>query len=392
MMVVISRKLTPPGKSFFLLGPRGTGKSTFLRATYPDARWFNLLRNSELLRLMQDPDLFRKEVEALQPGSWVVVDEIQRYPALLNEVHDLLSTRRKGQGQYKFVLTGSSARKLKRSGVNLMAGRAVQRRMFPFVSAEVGNFKLDVALQFGMLPDCWLSENDLERVDFLESYLDTYLREEIKEEALVRKLEPFSRFLKVAAITNGQQSNLGGIARDAGVSRPTVQGYFDVLVDTLIGFWLPAWRPKAKIKETVHPKFYFFDAGVVRALAGRLRAPLSEAETGSQLETVIVNEIRAYLSYAQLGGALSFWRTPHRTEIDLIYENPRDSKGNVGFEIKSSARWKSEYASAMHDLIKQGTLAQGHGIYLGEHALKDGAVQVHSVSEFLKKLWAGEIL
>ncbi len=390
-MVMISRKLLPPTKSFYLFGPRGTGKSTWLRTTYPNAKWFNLLRNAELFRLMQDPELFRKEVEALPHGSWVVLDEIQRYPALLNEVHDLLSSSPKGK--YNFVLTGSSARKLKRSGVNLMAGRAIQRKMFPFVSTEVDlSHSIESCLRFGTLPECYLNETEQEKIEFLESYLDTYLREEIKEEALVRKLEPFSRFLKVAALMNGQQANLANISREAAVSRPTVQGYFEVLVDTLIGYWLPALQNRAKIKESAHPKFYFFDPGVVRVLASKVREPLSDIERGLQLETLLLNEMRAYLSYQGKGGTLSFWRTPHGTEIDLIFEGATQPKECIGFEIKSSPRWRSEYSKTLKELLDQGAIKQGYGIYLGGSPLKDGRVSVLNVQSFLKNLWSGKII
>ena len=391
-MVMISRKLSVPSKSFFLLGPRGTGKSTWLRAIYPRAKWYNLLRNAELLRLAQEPDLFRKEVEALPIKTWIVIDEIQRYPELLNEVHDLLSSHPR---DYYFALTGSSARKLKRTGVNLMAGRAIQKRMYPFVSAELNSeprAPIDQFLRFGSLPESVMCTTDSERIDFLEAYLDTYLKEEIKEEALVRKLEPFARFLKVAALMNGQVANLANIARDAGVSRPTVQGYFEVLVDTLIGFWLPAWQPKAKIKEIAHSKFYFFDPGVVRVLASNVRSPLSDGEKGFQFETYLLNEIRAYIEYANTGGTLSFWRTPHGAEVDLIYESAQDKNRRVGFEFKTSSKWKSEFSSSLKELLKVGTLSEAYGVFLGEHSLKEGSLHVFTVQDFLGRLWNGKIL
>jgi predicted AAA+ superfamily ATPase len=390
-MVMISRRLPVVAKSFFLLGPRGTGKSTWLRSHYPQAKWFNLLKNIELLRLMQDPELFRKEVEILSPGSWVIIDEIQRHPALLNEVHDLLASHPKGH--YLFALTGSSARKLKRSGVNLMAGRAVQKKMFSFVSSELGSdFKIETLLKFGSLPECWLSDTDQDRIEFLESYLDTYLREEIKEEALVRKLEPFSRFLKVASIMNGQQVNLAALARDAGVSRPTAQGYFEVLEDTLIGFWLPSWRPKVKVKEVANSKFYFFDPGVVRALAGKLRETLSETDRGFLLETFLLNEIQAYISYNGIGGNIFYWRTPSGTEIDLIFESATDSKIRIGFEFKSSKRWKSEYSRPLAEMIEDGILQKGYGVYLGGTAQLDRGVKIYDLATFLSLLWDGKIL
>jgi uncharacterized protein len=388
---MLARKLSIPQKSFFLLGPRGTGKSTWLRAMFPQARWYNLLRNIDLLRLMQNPEIFRQEVDALPDGTWVVIDEIQRLPSLLNEVHDIIATRPKNAIQ--FALTGSSARKLKRSGVNLLAGRALQRKMFPLTSDEIGqNFDLEQALRFGTLPDSYLAKTDLDRIEYLESYLNTYLREEIKEEALIRKLEPFARFLRVAAIMNGQQTNLSAISRDAVVSRPTVDSYFEVLTDTLIGFWLPAWQPKAKIKEVAKPKFYFFDTGVARGLSGGLREKISDIERGHLFETLILNEMRAWIANKNTGGELNYWRTPSGSEIDIIYCPPGIKNKPIGIEIKSSKKWKPEYSRVLKERLEDHTLAKGWGVYCGDTPLKDGPVDVLGWKTFLTQLWSGQLL
>jgi predicted AAA+ superfamily ATPase len=239
---MITRHQELPDHSFFLFGPRGTGKTTWLKQVLPDALWFDLLRTQTLLALSRQPESFRQQVEGRPRGSWVVVDEVQRLPTLLNEVHALIAEH---GARYRFALSGSSARKLKRMDVNLLAGRAINRQFFPLTAAEL-NFdcnNLDRVLRLGLLPQIQ-AETDY-AVEALEAYVGNYIREEIQQEALIRNLESFARFLEVAALMNGQIVNVAGISRDAAVARPTVQGYFATLVDTLIGFWLPAWRKRS---------------------------------------------------------------------------------------------------------------------------------------------------
>ena len=272
-----TRQLPLPDRSFFLFGPRGTGKTTWLRQVLPDALWFDLLRTQVFLELSQRPEAFRQQVEALPRGRWVVVDEVQRVPPLLHEVHALISEHGR---RYRFALSGSSARKLKRLDVDLLAGRAVNRQFFPLTASELDfDVEIDNVLRFGLLPQ--IRSDRRHAVDTMDAYVSNYLREEVQQEALVRRLDSFARFLQVSALMNGQVANMSGIARDAAVARPTVQGYFDVLTDTLIGYWLPAWRRRAKVKEVASPKFYLFDPGVARALAGRLREPLEGSSAGS---------------------------------------------------------------------------------------------------------------
>src|SRR5687768_4654953 len=260
MMAMFARRIELPKRSFFLFGPRGTGKTTWLRGVLPNALWFNLLLDRELLQLVRDPEIFRQRVEALPKGAWIVVDEIQKLPSLLNEIHDLLSS---APNRWRFALTGSSTRKLKRADANLLAGRIVTRRLFPLTASELGfRFDLDDLLRFGSLPLVRSERSHAGRVDLLDAYVETYLAQEIRAEALVRSLESFTRFLEVVALANGQVTNISAIARDAAIARPTVQGHFDVLIDTLVGSWLPAFRPRARIKEVQHPKFYFFDPGL----------------------------------------------------------------------------------------------------------------------------------
>lgn len=385
MTAMYTRSLPLPRHSFFLLGPRGTGKTTWLKSVLKQAKWFDLLRSAELLKLMRNPGQFRLEIEALAKGSWIVVDEIQKYPPLLNEIHSLIADYGK---KYFFALSGSSARKLKRLDANLLAGRVINRKFFGLTGCELDyDFQLDELLRFGTLPS--VCSDPPNRVDILEAYVANYIKEEIQQEALVQNLASFSRFLEVAAIMNGQVVNVSNIARDAGVARPTVQRYFETLSDTLIGCWLPAWKPRAKVKEVSHPKFYFFDTGVVRAIQNRLREPLESAERGPLLETLVLHELRAWINISECGGELSYWRTPSQTEIDFVW---RRGGKNIGFEVKAVSTWKKEYGNALNQLWQEKGLQKCFGVYLGSTRLKDRAVQILPLKEFMKDLAQGKVL
>ncbi len=383
-MAMFTRRLELPARSFFLLGPRGTGKTTWLRQTVPDALWFDLLRTSTYLELSQRPDAFRQQVEARR-GGWVVLDEVQRLPSLLNEVQALIAERGR---TYRFVMSGSSARKLRRLDVNLLAGRALNRQCFPLTAAELGfDLDLDRVLRFGLLPQ--IHDDPDYAVDTLDAYVSNYLREEIQQEALVRRLDSFARFLQIAALMNGQVANVSSVARDAAVARPTVQGYLATLIDTLVGVWLPAWQRRAKVKEVASPKFYLFDPGVVRALAGRLREPLDGLERGFLLETWILHELRAAIAYRNLGGELRFWRTPSGSEVDFIWT--RGSRA-VGIEVKAAAEWRHGSGDALKSLVADRIVRAGVGVYTGTRELKDGAIRVLPLMAFLKELTSGGIL
>lgn len=385
-MTTFQRRLQLPARTFLLLGPRATGKTTWLRSHLPDARWYNLVLDRELVRLMRDPGAFRQEVDALPPGSWVVVDEVQRLPALLGDVHDMLS---RDPGRISFALTGSSARKLRRRDVDLLAGRALTREFFPLSATEMAAIPpADDLLAYGGLPLVRAEHEPRTRTDLLEAYVDTYLGQEIRAEALVRSLDGFTRFLEVAALANGQVTNVAGLARDAGVARPTVQGWFEVLADTLVATWLPAWRPRAKVKEVAHPKFYFFDTGVVRAASGRLREPVDRAERGALLETWVLHELRAFLSIARTGGTLAYWRTPAGCEVDFVWTR---GDRRVGVEVKASPRWKSEFGRGLRELDHEIGLDRLFGVYLGPEARRDGRIDVLPLADFLRALWAGEV-
>lgn len=384
MTGVFARLLRRPRSSCFLFGPRGTGKSTWIAHHFAGAPLYDLLNTTEALRLAREPAALFREVEGLSAGDWVVIDEVQRVPELLNEVHRLIETRR-----LRFVLSGSSARKLRRGGANLLAGRAVVHHLFPLVSAE-RSFRVDFddALRHGALP---LAVTGDDPAAYLSAYAETYLQEEIRAEALTRSVGSFNRFLEIAARQNGQVTNVSSISRDAAVSRSTVQNYFEILIDTLIGTWLPAWKLKRSTKQVAHPKFYLFDCGVARALSGRIAYPPSPEERGALLETLLLGEVRAYLAYAGLRYPLHYWRTHDGVEVDLLCES---GAGFVAVEMKASARWDARYNRGLNRLRDElgGGRVTCYGVYEGERPASWGSVRVLPAPEFLKRLWNGEVL
>ena len=286
------RVIEKPSKSFFLLGPRGTGKSTWLK-TLEFRLTIDLLNTRERLTYLQDPTVLRERTSKLNKGDWVLIDEVQKVPELLDEVHSIYESKK-----INFALSGSSARKLKRTGVNLLAGRAINRKMFPLIQSEYGKntFDIDDLIDWGTLP--LIIDNWQHRQETLSTYVDNYLRQELIEEGIIRKIEPFARFLSAAGQLNGQVLNVENVAREAKVKRPTVDKYFEVLYDTLIGFKLPAYQPNVRINESAHPKFYFFDPGVARAAAGYIYENLDQYYRGFLFETFLLNEVRAYNEYA----------------------------------------------------------------------------------------------
>ncbi len=371
-------------QSTLLLGPRGTGKSTWIHHHFNDAVIYDLLSTSESLRLSRDPSTLYRELEAGPSDRWVVIDEVQKVPALLDEVHRLIENHGR-----RFVLSGSSARKLRRGGTNLLAGRAIVAHMFPFVSAELADdYSITEMLTNGSLPIAVLGDDP---VSYLTTYAETYLQEEIRAEALTRNIGHFSRFLEIAARQNGQVTNVAGIARDAAVSRQTVQNYFSVLVDTLIGYWIEPWKLKRRTKQVQHPKFYFFDSGVVRALSSRIAYPVAYEERGPLLETFLLNEIRSYLSYAKRPYRIHFWRNYDGIEVDFLCET---SEGFVSAEFKAAERWDKRFSRGLHRMRAElgERLIKRYGVYLGDRAALWDDVHILPVKEFLKRLWDGDVL
>ena len=383
------RLLTLPQRSFFLFGPRGTGKSVWLQQVLGDAPLrIDLLKSGEYLRYKRDPGLPAREAASLEDrNAWVIIDEIQKLPELLDEVHALLFD---SGNDCRFALSGSSARKLRRSQANMLAGRALSKKMFPLSMLETGaDFSLEYALRYGQLPLSVTTAAEADKIEFLDAYVETYLKEEIQQEALTRNLDSFYRFLTVAALVNGQALNVSNIAREVGVARSTVQGYFSILEDTLLGWYLPAYRNKVKVKEVAHVKFYLFDCGVQRALAGLHRDKPSALETGTLFETFILNEFRALNAWRAHGGQFYYWRTESGAEVDLVWK--RGNKA-VGFEIKSSPVWQEKFNRGLNTLLQAGDIQQAFGIYQGERTQKAGGVTVLPYQTALRMAAEGEFI
>lgn len=379
------RTLVAPRTAFFLFGPRGTGKSTWIEATLPNPHVVDLLPPEAMLRFERSPAQFRAEVLAQPANRWIVVDEIQRVPKLLDEVHFLMERA----GYKKFALTGSSARKLKRGAANLLAGRAIVRNLFPLTTRELGGqVAIPQLLRFGSLPLSVTAADDAAREDFLRAYVTVYLNEEIRAEALVRDLGSFSRFLEIATLCAGQTTNVSGLARDANISRETARGYFEVLVDTLIGGWLPAYRPRAKVKEVALPKFYWFDPGVLRAAAGGFDQPLPADFEGVMLEHLLLHEVRSHIHYSGIKGSLGYWATPSGSEVDFVFWR---GQRMVAIEAKHGREYRPEYRKGLASLLEQ-LKADSYIVYRGDRELEVEGTRVLPVETFLQRLHAGDIL
>ena len=323
---MLKRVLKPPEQTFFLLGPRGSGKTTWLRAIFSDAHVIDLLSEETYQRLLASPGQFADELRAVPAGRWVIVDEVQRLPSLLNEVHRFIEER--GQN---FVLCGSSARKLKRGGVNLLAGRALYRSMHPFVPEELGQqFDLEEILRYGTLPIVW---DSTAKQETLSAYAQLYLKEEIQAEALVRNLPGFARFLPIAALFHAQTVNVTNIAREAGVARTTVTGYLDILEETLLCFRLRAYETKLRVRERKLPKWYWCDPGIVRGMK-RVTGTIAPEERGALFEGVVAQLLRAYKDYRGICDDIYYWATSGRStmEVDFILVRGSDL---IAIEAKS---------------------------------------------------------
>jgi predicted AAA+ superfamily ATPase len=309
---MLIRILKVPKQSFFLLGPRGSGKSTWLKSKFTDAHVIDLLSEETYQRLLSNPGHFADELRSVSTGRWVIVDEVQRLPNLLNEVHRFMEEKR-----LNFVLCGSSARKLKRAGVNLLAGRALRRSMHPFVPEELGEqFDLNEVMRYGSLPIVWDSKAKQET---LSAYAQLYLKEEIQAEALVRNMPGFARFLPIAALFHGQNINVTNIARESGVARTTVTGYLDILEETLLCFRLPAFEAKLRVRERKLPKWYWCDPGIVRAMK-RAKEALVVEEKGALFEGMVAQLLRAYKEYRGIFDDMYYWAPSGRSgmEVDFI--------------------------------------------------------------------------
>lgn len=327
-----------PESSFFLFGVRGVGKSTWIRSQLPDAVRFDLLDEALYQRLLADPEPFAAELRTVPRGSWVILDEVQRLPGLLNEVHRFIEER-----NLRFALLGSSARKLRAAGVNLLAGRALWREMLPLTPEELGGqLDVELTLQIGALPLVLASPQSQET---LRAYVQLYLREEIKGEALVRNLPGFARFLPVAALCHGQTINIAGLARDVGVARTTVDGYIQILEDTLLARRLPAYIPRLRVREHKHPKLYWVDPGIARA-AKSAHGPLVPEERGALLEGLIHTLLLTYVTERDLAQKITYWSPAgsRQTEVDFLLS--RDSE-HCALDIKAATRVHSQHLTGL---------------------------------------------
>lgn len=366
-------------ESVFLFGARQTGKTTLLKKQFPNAIYFDLLQTDVLNRFRQRPALLRESLEQANEGTLVIIDEIQQIPELLNEIHWLITNK-----QIRFILCGSSARKLKRQGVNTLGGRAVPQYLFPFVSCEIPDFNIDRAVNNGMIPRHYMKENP---TSLLKAYVGVYLREEIQAESLVRNLTGFSRFLEIAAMTDGEMVNYLNIASDCGVSANTVKEYFQILEDTLVGYMIPAFTKKAKRKVVQSPRFYLFDVGVTNYLLGRTNLRRGTTDYGHAFENIVIQELVAYLNYTDNPNKLSYWRTYTQVEVDVILGDAK-----VAIEIKSVEEVLPKHLKGLKSFADEHPDCRRIIVSLDRfNRVVDGIEHIY-VYDFFKKLWSHDII
>jgi len=363
-------------KSFFLFGPRSTGKSRLIKDQLQSAVVYDLLDAQVYRSLVIRPKII--EERCTDTNQIIVIDEIQKIPSLLDEVHRLIENR-----GIKFLLTGSSARKLKRGGANLLAGRAWTAALFPLVTAEIPDYDLLKILNYGSLPQVVLSKYPEEE---LRNYIGTYLKEEIQAEALTRNVNAFAEFLDMVGISNGHEINYESFANDCQVSTTTIKNYFQILEDTLIGFALPGFTKSKKRKGITRAKHYLFDIGIANQL-GQRGTILEKSEAfGSALEHLIVSEVRAYLSYHRLTDELSYWRTTSQYEVDLLIGK------KVAIEIKSTSSVTERTLKGLKTLQEEGIFMRYIVVSLDpERRVVNRTFEVFPVNQFLAELWQGRI-
>ena len=381
--MMLNRICNAPEQSFFLLGPRGTGKSTWLRAAFPDAHVIDLLSEEIYQRLLANPGHFAAELRSVPDGRWVVVDEVQRLPNLLNEVHRFIEEKR-----LQFVLCGSSARRLKRAGVNLLAGRALHRSMHPFVPEEIGSrFNLEEALQFGLLPIVWDSTT---KAETLSAYARLYLKEEIQAEALVRNLPGFARFLPLAALFHGQMLNVSNMAREAGVARTTAIGYLEILEETLLCFRLPAYEARLRVRERKLPKWYWCDPGLARVMKRTTASPAPE-ERGALFEGMVAQLIRAYKDYRFICDDMYYWAPSGRSGIEVDFLLVRGAN-LIAIEAKSGNAFRDDWCKGLRAVAQLEGLKRSIVVYPEGPVMKtrDG-IDAMSFRRFAEELASNDL-
>lgn len=383
-MIQRNLNLTHYGDSLFLLGPRQTGKTYLIRKELKPALFVNLLRHEEWSRYAKNPSILSQEISILssRQKDLIVIDEIQRCPELLNEVHALMD-------QYpgiRFILTGSSARKLRKAGTNLLAGRALTLHLHPLTHEEwEGHVLLSDVLQFGSLPRVVLEKDRNVKAHFLKSYVETYLKEEIQQEALTRNVPAFTRFLEMAGFENGNILNYSNIAREAGVFSKTIKDYFQILEDTLVGFFLYPFTRSQRKKLVLHPKFFFFDTGLVTALQGRLLSELSGSSSpyGHAFEHWILLEMKRLLDYRQKEGRMSFFRTTDGAEVDCILER---GEKIWAVEIKSQVSPGGESLRGLRGFLKDHPCERAICVCQTPRAYRWGSIEFLPWREFFREL------
>ena len=364
--------------SIFLFGARQTGKSTILRQQFPESIYIDLLDNSVKERYQRRPTLLYETLKDKEEGTLVIIDEIPEAPELLNEVHRLIV-----EAGLVFILCGSSARKLKRKGHNTLGGRAFPVYLYPFVSAEIPDFDIDRAVAYGTIPPHYLAKNPNR---LLAGYIDVYLKEEIKEEALVRNLNAFHRFLEVAALTDGEIVNYNNIAQDCGVHATTVNAYFDILEDSLMGYRIPAFRKVMKRRLMQAPKFYYFDIGVANHLLHRKEMSRGSVDYGHAFEHLVIQEIYAWLHYTHSEETLSYWRTYTGIEVDAVIGDAR-----VAIEIKSTEEIQPRHIKGLKAFGEEHPDSRRMVVSLDKFNRRIGDIECVYVLDFFKMLWSGEI-
>lgn len=361
--------------SIFLFGPRGTGKTLWINTHLKDFLYFDLLNTEIFNAFIANPTRLEERIPK-DFSHFIVIDEVQKVPELLNEVHRLIE-----KYGYRFILTGSSARSLKRKGVNLLAGRALNYTMHPLTCYELGeDFSLDTALQVGLLPSVYTVSDPKH---YLETYITSYLREEVLQEGLARNLSQFARFLETASFSQASIVNVSEIAREIGIDRKLVNSYFEILEDLLISYRLPVFTKRAKRRLVAHPKFFLFDPGVYRSI--RPKGPLDSPEEidGSGLETLFLLHLRAVNDYYRLGFNLYFWRTTNNVEVDFVAYGER---GLFAFEIKRSKSISRSDLSGLKAFSADYEVAQCYLLYGGDHEEYHGNIHVLPFTKGLKKL------
>lgn len=363
--------------SIFLFGARQTGKSTLLRTKFPDAIYIDLLDTETYAKFSRRPGLLYELYNEKDEKDIIIIDEIQQIPIILNEVHRLMSER-----NIRFILCGSSARKLRRQGYNTLGGRAYPCFLFPLVSAEIPDFNLDKALSQGMLPPCYDAKN---AHLLLSAYVDVYLKEEIKAEALVRNLDKFQRFLDAAALTDGEIVNYNNIASDCWVSAHTVKEYFSILEDTLVGYTIPAYTKTLKRRLIQSPKFYLLDVGLVNYLMHRKEVVRGTPEYGHAFEHFVMQELVAYIRYNRKDHKLCYWRTSTGLEVDAIVGD------EIAIEIKSTEDVQPRHIKNLKAFKEEHPNFRLIAVSLDKLTRKMGDVEAIYIHDFLRMLWAGEL-